>query len=646
MGKMGLLDKINSPSDLKRLSVEELPLLAGEIRKLIIDVISRNGGHLAPSLGVVELTIALHYVFDIESDRIVWDTGHQSYAHKILTGRRDRFHTIRQYKGLSGFTNRSESKYDVFGTGHASTSISAALGISEGMRFKGERGHVIAVIGDGGMSSGLAFEGLNNAGHMERDLIVILNDNEMSIGPNTGALSRWFSRKFATGTFAETRQKIKNLLNRVPSLSNEAIMLARRAINSSKVLLTPGILFEGLNFQYIGPLDGHNIFELLEFFNNIKQLDGPILVHICTQKGKGYKYAELNPEKFHGISAFNVDTGERLSTGGSNRSFTEIFSDVIVDIASKDKSVIAITAAMTDGCGLKKFKQMFPERFYDVGIAEPHAVTFAAGLATQGMKPVVCIYSTFLQRAFDMIIHDVALQRLKVIFAIDRAGIVGEDGPTHNGAFDISYLSLIPDMKVVAPCDEWEMYGAFMYAIKADGPVAIRYPRGNVVTYNRRINHRSFEEGKGEVVYGNKVPEPDVLLITLGSMVYESIMAAEILEKEGFSCTVYNARFAKPIDVETLRGLIRNYDNIVTIEENTIAGGFGSYINGIILQENMRYANVLNIGIPDRFIEHGSRDIILDEIGLRYQRIAERVSSFIKERRRSNILYYPLIKND
>jgi len=643
---MSLLETINSAADLKRLPVEELPRVADEIRRLIIDVVSKNGGHLASSLGVVELTIALHYVFDIESDRIVWDTGHQSYAHKILTGRRERFQTIRRHRGLSGFTSINESKYDVFGTGHASTSISAALGISEGMRLKGIGGHTIAVIGDGGMSSGLAFEGLNNAGHMEKNLIVILNDNEMSIGPNTGALSRWFSRKFASGTFAETRQKIKNLLNKAPSLSNEAIMLARRAINSSKVLLTPGILFEGLNFQYIGPLDGHNIFELLEFLNNIKQLDGPILVHICTQKGKGYSYAELNPEKFHGISAFDVDTGDRLSSAGSKRSFTEIFSDVIVDVASQDKSIIAITAAMTDGCGLKKFKQKFPERFYDVGIAEPHAVTFAAGLATQGLRPVVCIYSTFLQRAFDMIIHDVALQKLSVIFAIDRAGIVGDDGPTHNGAFDLSYLSLIPNIKVIAPCDEWEMFEAFRYASKVNGPVAIRYPRAVAETYNKKLTHRSLVEGKGEIVYGNKVPNPDVLFISLGSMVYESIRAAELLEKEGYSVTVFNARFAKPIDEEALKNLIRNFDNLVTVEENTIAGGFGSYINRIILDENLRYVNVLNIGIPDMFVEHGKREIILEEIGLSYNRIAERVSRFIKERKRSNIISYPVSKND
>ncbi|MCX7958589.1 MAG: 1-deoxy-D-xylulose-5-phosphate synthase [Deltaproteobacteria bacterium] len=573
---------------------------------------------------------------------MVWDTGHQSYAHKILTGRRERFHTLRQYKGISGFTNITESSFDVFGTGHASTSISAALGVAEGMRLKGKNGRTIAVIGDGGMSSGLAFEGLNNAGHMEKDLIVILNDNEMSIGPNTGALSRWISRKFASDSFSHTRQKVKNLLNKVPSLTNEGIMLARRVINSSKVLLTPGILFEGLNFQYIGPLDGHNIFELLEFLSEIKKLDGPILVHVCTQKGKGYQFAELNPEKFHGISSFNVCTGDKLQAGQNTRTFTDIFSDIITDIAEKDNSVIAITAAMTDGCGLKKFKSRFSDRFYDVGIAEPHAVTFAAGLATQGLKPVVCIYSTFLQRAFDMIIHDVALQNLSVIFALDRAGIVGEDGPTHNGCFDLSYLSLIPNMRILAPCDEHEMRQAFEYAVRAGCPVAIRYPRAVAENYGVSIRHSPLDTGKGEVVFGLREPGSDVLIVTLGSMVYESVRAAKLLEKHNIKVTVFNSRFAKPLDREMIARLARYSDTIVTVEENTLAGGFGSYINNILIEENIRNRSILNIGIPDMFVEHGPRNIILDELGLSYEKIALRIRNFVSESGRSNIMDFPV----
>ncbi len=639
---MSLLEKINNLDDLRNIPVEQLPQLASEIRSLIIDVVSKNGGHLASSLGVVELTIALHYIFDIRQDRIIWDTGHQSYAHKILTGRRERFHTLRQYRGISGFTNISESIYDVFGTGHASTSISAALGVSEGLRLKGVSGRTVAVIGDGGMSSGLAFEGLNNAGHMEKDLIVILNDNEMSIGPNTGALSRWISRKFASDSFAQTRQKIKNLLGKIPSFTNEGIMLARRVINSSKVLLTPGILFEGLNFQYIGPLDGHNIFELLEFLTEIKKLDGPILVHVCTQKGKGYQFAELNPEKFHGISSFNISTGDKLQGSSASRAFTDIFSDVITDVASKDDSVIAITAAMTDGCGLKKFRSRFPDRFYDVGIAEPHAVTFAAGLATQGLKPVVCIYSTFLQRAFDMIIHDVALQNLNVIFAIDRAGIVGEDGPTHNGCFDLSYLSLIPNIRILAPCDEEEMHQAFEYAVNTGGPVAIRYPRAAAEKYGINIRHSPLETAKGEIVYGLREPGSDVLIVTLGSMVYESVRAARLLEKNNIKVTVFNSRFAKPLDRDLIAKLARYSDNIVTVEENTIAGGFGSYVNRILIEENLKNRNILNIGIPDAFIEHGPRNIILNEIGLTYEKIAERIREFVQETGRSNIIDYPV----
>ncbi|MCX7943366.1 MAG: 1-deoxy-D-xylulose-5-phosphate synthase [Deltaproteobacteria bacterium] len=639
---MSLLDKIKDIDDLKMIPVEELPMLAKEIRSLIIDVVSKNGGHLASSLGVVELTIALHYVFDIRRDKIIWDTGHQSYAHKILTGRKERFHTLRQYKGISGFTNIKESIYDVFGTGHASTSISAALGIAEGMRITNQNGHTIAIIGDGGMSSGLAFEGLNNAGHMEKDLIVILNDNEMSIGPNTGALSRWFSRKFASNTFSQTRQKIKNLLNKVPSLTNEGIMLARRVINSSKVLLTPGILFEGLNFQYIGPLDGHNIFELLEFLSEIKKLDGPVLVHVCTQKGKGYQFAELNPEKFHGITSFNIKTGDKIQVSPNSRTFTDVFSEIITDIAEKDNSIIAITAAMTDGCGLKRFKSRFPDRFYDVGIAESHAVTFAAGLATQGLKPVVCIYSTFLQRSFDMIIHDVALQNLKVIFAIDRAGIVGEDGPTHNGSFDLSYLSLIPNLKIIAPCDEVEMRQAFEYAIETDGPVAIRYPRANVDNYGIGLRHSPMVTGRGEIVYGLRDISSDVLIITLGSMVYESIRAAKILEKMGVKVTVFNARFAKPLDKETISRLSKYSDFVITVEENTIAGGFGSYVNQLLIGEHLKNISILNIGIPDMFIEHGPRRLILDNIGLSFEKIALRIRNFVAESKKNNIINYPV----
>ncbi len=639
---MALLEKINSVEDLKRLPVEQLPQLAEEIRKLIIDVVSKNGGHLASSLGVVELTIALHYIFDINVDRIVWDTGHQSYAHKILTGRRERFHTLRQHGGISGFTNIFESPFDVFGCGHASTSISAALGISEGMKYKGLNGHTIAVIGDGGMSSGLAFEGLNNAGHMEKNLIVILNDNEMSIGPNTGALSRWFSRKFASGSFAQTRQKIKDLLNKVPSLTNEALMLARRAINSSKVLLTPGILFEGLNFQYIGPLDGHNIFEILDFLKGIKQLDGPVLIHVCTQKGRGYKFAELNPEKFHGISAFNALSGEKIQSATDSKTFTEVFSDTITEIGEKNKSVIAITAAMTDGCGLKKFKTRYSDRFYDVGIAEPHAVTFAAGLATQGLRPIVCIYSTFLQRAFDMIVHDVALQNLNVIFAIDRAGIVGEDGATHNGVFDISYLSMIPNMTIIAPCDEFEMKKSFEFALAHDGPIAIRYPRGRVGSHKRALPHSEFKKGRGEIIFGEA--GSDVLIITLGSMVFPSIKAAIMLGDKGISASVFNARFAKPIDIEQIDNLLRFSDFVVTVEENVVFGGFGSCLNQLLINKLHTNKNILNIGIPDMFIEHGPRDLILDEIGLSPQKIAMRISDFIEMSKRSNIISFSSLK--
>ncbi|MBW2681295.1 MAG: 1-deoxy-D-xylulose-5-phosphate synthase, partial [Deltaproteobacteria bacterium] len=497
---MSLLERINSPADLKALSRSELPMLASEIRNVIIEVVSKNGGHLAPSLGAVELAIALHYVYTAPADKIIWDVGHQSYAHKLLTGRRKQFHTLRQHDGICGFTRMSESPYDAFSTGHSSTSISAGLGIACAKRLKNDRSKVIAVIGDGSMTAGLAYEGLNQAGDINKNILVILNDNDMSIAHNVGALSSFLSRTFSAKYMQDLKKELKDFLKSLPKVGDDIYQFAKRSKESFKTFITPGMLFEAFNFEYFGPINGHNLNHLIDILNNIKCLNEPVLLHVSTKKGKGYPPAEKNPVYFHGVGCFNADTGESLNKECSVPTYTQVFGEAILQMAKEDERIVAVTAAMPEGTGLVKFAETYPDRFFDVGIAEQHAVTFAAGLAAEGFKPVVAIYSTFLQRAYDQILHDVCLEALPVVFAVDRGGIVGEDGATHNGVFDLSYLRSLPNMVLMAPKDENELVRMLTTSLAHKGPVAVRYPRGNVEGVKTEKRDLPLSIGKGEVL--------------------------------------------------------------------------------------------------------------------------------------------------
>ncbi|MGD9383292.1 MAG: 1-deoxy-D-xylulose-5-phosphate synthase, partial [Desulfobacterales bacterium] len=503
---MSLLEKINSPADLKALSRSELPMLASEIRNVIIEVVSKNGGHLAPSLGAVELAIAIHYVFTAPVDKIIWDVGHQSYAHKLLTGRRERFHTLRQHDGICGFTRMSESPYDAFSTGHSSTSISAGLGIACAKRLKNDKSKVIAVIGDGSMTAGLAYEGLNQAGDINKNILVILNDNDMSIAHNVGALSSFLSRTFSAKYLQDFKKEIKDFLKSLPKVGDDIYQFAKRSKESFKTFITPGMLFEAFNFEYFGPINGHNLNHLIDILNNIKCLNEPVLLHVSTIKGKGYAPAEKNPVYFHGVGCFDADTGESPNKECSVPTYTQVFGETILRMAKEDESIVAVTAAMPEGTGLMKFAEVYPDRFFDVGIAEQHAVTFAAGLAAEGLKPVVAIYSTFLQRAYDQILHDVCLEALPVVFAVDRGGIVGEDGATHNGVFDLSYLRSLPNMVLMAPKDENELVRMLATSLAHKGPIAVRYPRGDVEGVKTEKQEIPLPIGKGEVLQrGNDV---------------------------------------------------------------------------------------------------------------------------------------------
>ncbi len=613
-----ILDRVNTPEDIKKLSEEELKQLAEELRRFIISVVEKTGGHLASSLGVVELTLALLKVFSPPKDEIVWDVGHQSYPYKILTGRKDRFHTLRQFGGISGFPSIKESPYDAFGTGHSSTSISAALGIKVGKRLKGEEGHVIAVIGDGALTAGEAYEGLNNAGQLKEDLIVILNDNEMSISKNIGAISNYLT-KLTTG---ENLRKAKERLEEVTKrIFGEKVYKGLKRVEDLivKGLFPPGMLFEELGFRYIGPIDGHDIPTLITTLQNVSKMKGPTLVHVLTKKGKGYKPAEERPDKFHGVSPKKAKTEEKKVP-----TYTEIFSKTLIEIAEKDERVIGITAAMPSGTGLDKFKERFPERYFDVGIAEQHAVTFAAGLAKKGLKPVVAIYSTFLQRAYDQIIHDVALQELPVVFAIDRAGLVGEDGATHHGLFDLSYLRVIPNMVVAAPKNEEELRHILYTAIKSNKPFAIRYPRGKGYGVPIREPLKEIPIGSWEILKEGK----DAVILAVGWPVHQTLKAAEELEKEGISVSVVNARFVKPIDGELLKKLAQKFKIIFTVEENTVKGGFGSAVNEFL--SSWYDGKVINIGIPDKFIKHGRQEDLRKLVGLDSNSIYNQVKELLK----------------
>jgi 1-deoxy-D-xylulose-5-phosphate synthase len=612
---MSLLEQIYSPLDLRRLPEEHLPELCREIRERIIEVVSQQGGHLASSLGVVELTVALHYVFQSPVDPILWDVGNQAYAHKLLTGRRERFSSLRSLGGLSGFTRRNESEHDPFGAGHASTSISAALGIAEGKRLKGEKGKVVAVIGDGGMTGGLAFEALNHAGSLERDLVVVLNDNGMFISPRVGAMSMWLSHKLSGSTFNRFRRRIKAMLTGWPRYGEDALQWMRRFLEGTKAMFTPGILFEGLNFQYVGPVDGHDLSALLAILRNARSLDGPILVHVRTIKGKGLACAENDPSRYHGVSPFCVETGEpRKGKRSEPPAYTSVFSRAMLKLARENERVVGITAAMPDGTGLNAFAERFPDRFYDVGIAEGHAVTFAAGLACEGFRPVVAIYSTFLQRSYDMILHDVCLQELPVTFMLDRAGIVGEDGPTHHGLFDLSYLGSLPNIVVMAPADENELVRMLHTAVALPGPAAIRYPRGSGVGVALDDEPQTAAVGKGRLV---RAPhgKPDLSILTIGTMLQPALQAADALAERGKTVAVADARFRKPLDQDLVEKLARDAGRLLTVEENVLDGGFGQAVCSLLEECGIKVP-VTTLGVPDTFVPHGDPAALRRSLGL------------------------------
>ncbi len=606
------LGKIDSPADLKKLSLKELEELAQEIRQKIIKTVACTGGHLAPSLGVVELTIALHYVFEAPRDKIIWDVGHQAYAHKLLTGRRERFHTLRQHGGISGFPKREESPYDTFDTGHSSTSISAGLGISTAKSLKKESSKVIAVIGDGSMSAGMAFEGLNQAGETEKDLIVVLNDNAMSISPNVGALSSFLSRKMTGRRFVTFKKEMENFFRSLPGVGENILSVLRRSEDSLITFFTPGMLFEAFKFKYVGPINGHRIDHLIDTFRNIKHLRGPVLVHVLTIKGKGYEPAEKDPAHYHGVGCFEVATGCPQSDEGEKvPTYTEVFGRTMVELGHSNERLFAITAAMPEGTGLVPFSEAFPERFMDVGIAEQHAVTFAAGLAVEGFRPVVAIYSTFLQRAYDQIIHDVCLPNLPVIFAIDRGGLVGEDGPTHHGHFDISYLRTLPNMTIMAPKDENELRHMLFTALAHNGPIAIRYPRGKALGVPIDDGFVSIPIGQWEVLREGE----DLAIIALGSMVAPALKAADTLGQDGISATVINCRFVKPLD-QRLGELARDLKRLLVVEENVLAGGLGSAVLETISDLAVEGVKIKRIGLPDKFIEHGPLTALREKYSL------------------------------
>ncbi len=620
---MTLLDRIRTPEDLKRLSLEELGGLSDELRQYIVEIVSLRGGHLASSLGAVEIALALHYVFDSPRDKLLWDVGHQSYAHKILTGRRETFRNLRTRGGPSGFPNPAESEHDAFGVGHASTSISAALGFAVSRDLLGENHFVIAVVGDGAISGGLSFEGINQAGHLKKNrFIIVLNDNEMSISRNVGALAKYLTRITTQKIYLQFEADVWELLGKVPRYGLKARKVARRMKESIKSLLVPTILFEELGFRYFGPLDGHDLPQLVSVFSQIRDVPGPVLVHVMTRKGKGYAFAEENAEKFHGIGSFYKATGAS-KINGTKPTYSEVFGAELVEIGRRDPRVVAITAAMKEGTGLAPFANEFPERFFDVGIAEQHAVTFAAGLARAGLKPFVAVYSTFLQRGFDQIIHDVALQRLGVRFVLDRAGLVGEDGPTHHGAFDLSYLRLVPGMVVMAPRDDEELRSMMLTALEHDaGPIAIRFPRGTAVAAPQRAA-AARPIGRGELLRRGA----DAALVCIGSMVETARAAADVLAAAGISVSVIDAKFVKPLDAELLMSVAAESRMVFALEESARAGGFGDAILEFF-SERAPGTRVMTIGLPDRFVPHGKREDLLAEVGLSADAVAAEVSRF------------------
>ena len=615
-----LLNRIEKPEDVKALTVRELEQLASELRHFIIDTVSQNGGHLAPNLGTVELTLALYSVFSFPEDKLVWDVGHQAYTHKILTGRRDAFKTLRKKGGITGFPNRSESVYDAFGVGHASTSISAALGMALARDARGEKNQVIAVIGDGALTGGESFEALNNAGDLGTKLIVILNDNEMSIDANVGAMSEYLSRIRIAPQYARAKRDMGSLLMSIPHIGDKVYKTASHLKDGVRSVLVPGSLFEEMGFHYIGPIDGHNIALLEEVLASAKEMEGPVLIHIHTVKGKGYKPAEQAPDKFHGVGCFDPSTGKSAKKAGCAPSYTSVFSKTLIDLAKDRPDILAITAAMPSGTGLKAFGQAYPKRFFDVGIAEEHAMTLAAGMAAAGMHPVIALYSTFAQRAYDQLIHDVCLQNLPVTLCLDRAGLVGEDGPTHHGVFDLSYLRQMPNMCVMAPKDEEELRHMLATAIAIEGPAAVRYPRGAGLGVPLTDSLETLPVGKAEVLQ----EEGDIAFLAVGTMVEKAKEAAAILKEEGIEAAVVNMRFIKPLDTELLGEMARTKKLLITAEENVLAGGFGSAVAEYLADHGIEVP-LLRFGIPDRFIEQGTRRELLSLCGLQPDEMAERI---------------------
>lgn len=604
-----VLEKINQPNDIKSLTDEELKILASEIREFLIEKISVTGGHLASNLGVVELTMALHLALDLPKDKIIWDVGHQSYTHKLLTGRREGFDGLRKYGGMSGFPKRKESECDCFDTGHSSTSISAGLGYALAREITGEDYKVVSVIGDGALTGGMAFEALNNAARLKSNFIIILNDNNMSISENVGGLSSYLAGFRTADAYLDLKLNVLNSLNKMP-YGEKMVSKIRKTKSGIKQLLIPGMFFEEMGIVYLGPVDGGDLHGIVKLLREASHIDGPVLIHVMTHKGAGYAPAERHPARFHGTEPFDIETGLPKNPR-VKANYTDIFSTVMRKLGDRDEKVVAVTAAMTDGTGLKRFHNMFPERFFDVGIAEQHAVTFAAGLAAAGLKPIFAVYSSFLQRAYDQILHDVCIQNLPVVFAIDRAGLVGSDGETHQGIFDISYLSSIPNMTIMAPKNKWELSDMIKYAVNFGAPTAVRYPRGEV--YDGLKEYRApISIGKCEWIYR----ETEIALFALGSMVKTAVAVRDALKAKGYSCSLINARFAKPLDEDALRYIIEHHKLIVTMEENVISGGFGEHVTEFYNNENGKDIRIVNIAIPDEYVEHGNVELLRKEVGL------------------------------
>lgn len=616
-----VLERINKPNDIKEVDIEEYEILAQEIRQFLIDRISENGGHLASNLGVVELTMALHLAFELPDDKIVWDVGHQSYTHKILTGRKDEFNKLRKYGGMSGFPKRRESDCDCFDTGHSSTSISAGLGIVSGNILNGNDSYVVSIIGDGALTGGMAYEALNNAASLEKNFIIVLNDNNMSISKNVGGMSKYLTQLRAGSAYIDLKNEVVEKLSSIPKIGDKLVSKIRKTKSSIKQLVIPGMWFEDIGITYLGPVDGHDVEGMVKIFNEAKHIDHAVLIHVLTKKGKGYRPAERYPDKFHGVAPFDKNTG-KMAHPKVKSTYTDVFSKTLLKIAEADENIVAISAAMPEGTGLKSFGEKYPERFFDVGIAEEHAATFAAGLASTGLKPFVAIYSSFLQRAYDQILHDVCIQDLPVTFMIDRAGLVGGDGETHQGIFDISYLRNIPNMNIFAPKNKYELADAVKFAAGFSHPLAIRYPRGEA--YDGLKEYRStIEYGKCEIIYKEK----DIALIAAGSMVETAVEVRQRLKTKGYSVTLINARFVKPIDEECLESLSDTHYIYVTMEENVLNGGFGESVLRFVNSFDNK-VNVMNIAIPNLYVEHGSIEMLKKESGIDTDSIVERIIKF------------------